>query len=531
MQTFPAHQTLLPEYIALNAKWHSNRLALVCDDQRLTWKELSSRVNKFANFLQDRGVQKGDRVAVLMSNGTPMFEALLGCMAAGAVSVPINISVASSAVIVMAKDSGSEVLLCSHDQSTRLVDDGFENELKALEIGLYEVKTDADGGEALFNDLLKAVDNAPDTSPKVVLSSHDLLNIIYSSGTTGDPKGIVHTHQGRRDWAQDLALALRVHSHAVTMLNIGLYSNISWAGILTTLIMGGTCVVHKKFDAMAFLDAVQNEKVTHCAMVPVQYQRILAVLDQQQFDLSSCVGMTSCGSPLFESTKKQLFDHFACGIIELYGLTEGVITTLSPEDAEGRWSSVGKPMPGVDIKIVGEHGREVPVGQNGEIVSRSRVTMPCYYNRNEATESAKWTDEDGYIWMRTGDVGQLDDEGFLYIVDRKKDMIISGGQNIYPQDIEAVIVDHPQVEEVAVIGAASGKWGETPIALIVPKATTKTKSGMVFDCEDVKNWSNERLGRQQKIADAIEVTELPRNANGKILKRELRKRYENKKYD
>ncbi|MFL0809382.1 MAG: acyl--CoA ligase [Agarilytica sp.] len=527
METLPAPQPLLPDYICLNAKWHTRRLALVCGNTRLTWGELSGRINQVANFLGVHQLKKGDRAAVLMSNGVPMFEMLLGTMTAGVVSVPINVSISTESLLAMIQNSGSRALFVSQDQLHHFEDESVRQRLFSLGVQCFCAFEEQNNksNRVGFESLIDGVDQQSTEFSKVDFNGLDHLNIIYSSGTTGDPKGIVHTHQGRRDWALDLALALRVHSHAVTMLNIGLYSNISWAGILTTLIMGGTCVIHKKFDAIAFLHTVEQEKITHCAMVPVQYQRILTILEAQSFELRSCVGMTSCGSPLFERTKKQLFKHFPCGIIELYGLTEGVITTLSPEDAEGRWDSVGKPMPGVDIKLVDEQGREVSAGHKGEIVSRSRVTMPCYYNRNEATEAAKWIDSHGIVWMRTGDVGILDEEGFLYIVDRKKDMIISGGQNIYPQDIEAKIAVHVNVEDVAVIGAPSKNWGETPIALIVAKDIN------TIDVEDMKKWCNDRLGRQQKISDVIEVESLPRNANGKILKRELRKRFENKKYD
>ncbi len=530
MQTFPVIQILLPDYIYLNAKWHKQRLALVCGEQRLSWGELAQRVNQVAHFLRANNVGKGERVAILMKNGVPMFEMLLGAMTAGAVSVPINVSVHTEAVASMLKDSGATLFVCTEDQIDRLGNDFF-NALDIPCFCAFERNKDFSLVTHQCQDLAKTIQAQPKSRPLVEINALDYLNIIYSSGTTGDPKGIVHTHQGRRDWAQDLALALRVHSHAVTLLNIGLYSNISWAGILTTLIMGGTCVIHKEFDAEYFLQTVEKEGVTHTAMVPVQYQRILSILERKDYDLTSCVGITSCGSPLFETTKRQLFDKFKCGIIELYGLTEGLITTLAPEDLRGeevpqrRWASVGKPIPGVDFKLVGEHDREVAVGQPGEIVSRGRITMSWYYQRNDATESAKWRDLDGNVWMRTGDVGTLDEEGFLYIVDRKKDMIISGGQNIYPQDIEAVIVDHPDLDEVAVIGVKSTKWGETPIALVV------AKEHYSCDIEAIKTWCNERLGRQQKIADVIELESLPRNANGKILKRELRALFEEKMYD
>ncbi|HET9693798.1 MAG TPA: AMP-binding protein, partial [Steroidobacteraceae bacterium] len=353
------------------------------------------------------------------------------------------------------------------------------------------------------------------TLPEV--AADDLLNIIYSSGTTGIPKGIAHTHAGRRDWAYDLAIALRYHGGARTLVTIGLYSNISWVAMLCTLLAGGTLYVHRQFHPETFLDAVERERITHTAMVPVQYQRVLEAQRARPRDVSSMHAMMSCGSPLYADLRQGLFASFACGVIELYGLTEGVITTLDPEDAPGRWSSAGKPLLGTDLRIVDDEGRELPWGEAGEIVSRGRITMPGYFNRADATADATWTDPHGRRWLRTGDIGRIDEEGFLYIVDRKKDMILSGGQNVYPADIETVMLGHPAVREVAIVGVASERWGETPLAVVVAAGS--------IPAGELVEWTNARVGRQQRIAGVVFVEELPRNPNGKILKRELRKLY------
>jgi acyl-CoA synthetase (AMP-forming)/AMP-acid ligase II len=249
--------------------------------------------------------------------------------------------------------------------------------------------------------------------------------------------------------------------------------------------------------------------------VPVQFQRVLEAQLARPRDVSSLQAMMSCGSPLHADLRQRLFAHFACGVIELYGLTEGVITTLDPEDTAGRWSSVGRPLIGTDLRIVDDAGRELPWGATGEIVARGRITMPGYFNRPDATAEATWTDPDGRRWLRTGDIGRIDDEGFLYIVDRKKDMILSGGQNVYPTDIETVMLGHPAVREVAVVGVPSERWGETPLGVVVPAATVAATA--------LVEWTNARVGRQQRIAGVVFVDELPRNPNGKILKRELRK--------
>jgi len=208
-----------------------------------------------------------------------------------------------------------------------------------------------------------------------------------------------------------------------------------------------------------------------------------------------------------------------CELIELYGLTEGIITTLAPEDFDRKLESVGKPIPGQELRLVGDDDGEAPPGVPGEIVGHGRLVMEGYHNRPEATREATWIDERGLRWLRTGDIGRLDDEGFLYIVDRKKDMILSGGQNIYPADIEVVMLGHPDVAEIAVIAAPSDKWGETPLAVVVPRA------GAGIDPAALVAWTNERVGRQQRISAVVLRDSLPRNPNGKILKRELRAEY------
>jgi acyl-CoA synthetase (AMP-forming)/AMP-acid ligase II len=501
---------LLPEILALHGRWRGNHPALICDEIVENWSEFSRNLNRVANALLASEVATGDRVAVVMSNSAGMVHALFGIMAAGAVSVPINLSVSDDAIAALILDSGARTIVASADQRERL--DAIRERLRDA-VDLFVLYDHAAPGWLSWSAFLS---QGAQTSPQSTISGNDLLNIIYSSGTTGTPKGIAHTHQGRLDWAYDLSIALRYHSGARVLLTIGLYSNISWAAMLCALLAGGTLVVHRRFDPLRFLESVSEHRITHTAMVPVQFQRVVELLRQNDHDVSSMQAMMCCGSPLHASLKQELFQRFRCGVIELYGLTEGVITTLDPEDAPGRWSSVGKPLLGTDIRILDQNDREVPRGEPGEIVSRGRITMGGYFQRPDVTAAALWHDERGREWLRTGDIGRLDEENFLYIVDRKKDLIISGGQNIYPQDIEAVLMQHSGVSEAAVIGAPSQRWGETPVAIVVPRESED------FDPAALRAWCNERVGRQQRIADVIAIEALPRNANGKVLKRELR---------
>ncbi|MEE4277170.1 MAG: AMP-binding protein [Halieaceae bacterium] len=515
MSEFPSPAPLLPEILALHGRWRGERDAVICGDERMSWARFMADNHRFAHALQALGVSPGDRVGIFMANGYPMLTALFGTLVSGAVSVPLNTSVSDEAIVAMLGDA---------DISALVVSAAYRERIEALQQQLPDgVQFICDEAAAGWTSLGELMAGQPEHAPAVALADAAPLNIIYSSGTTGLPKGILHTHAGRRDWAYDLAIALRYHGAARTLLTIGLYSNISWVAMLCTLLSGGTLVVHERFDADAFLYTVERERITHTAMVPIQFQRVIDAQKQRPQKLGSMHAMMSCGSPLHEGLKREIFEVFPCGIIELYGLTEGIITTLDPEDAEGRWSSVGKPLIGTDIAIIGDDDRPCGCDAAGEIVSRGRITMPGYWRRDDANAEARYVDEAGKVWLRSGDIGHLDEQGFLYIVDRKKDMILSGGQNIYPQDIEAVLVEHEQVDDVAVIGVPSERWGETPLALVVPKAQT-------LDMAELLHWANGRLGRQQRLADCVAVSELPRNPNGKILKRELRQLHGDKRY-
>lgn len=514
MTAFDTKAPLLPEILSLHGKWKGDKTALVFEDERLSWRDLDSATNRFANALIQNGLQIGDMVGIVMKNGRQMVEALIGVMKSGGASVPINLSVSDDALAAMMTDAEVKLIIATSDQTARLK--------PFLKANPHIALITAAGGNDPF-ETFKA--SAVETLPDINILDDSPLNVIYSSGTTGMPKGILHTHKGRRDWAYDLAIALRYDSSARTLFNLGLYSNISWVGFLATLLAGGTLIVQDEFDTKRTLEIIEREKITNFSMVPIQYQRLMEDPAQTEFDLSSIKAVMSCGSPLHADLKTTLFKRFGPVIIELFGLTEGVITTLDPEEAEGRMASVGKPLIGTDLKIIDEAGCEVAVGQSGEIVATGRIVMPGYLNREDATKEAIWRDHSGRAWIRTGDIGQLDEAGYLYIVDRKKDMILSGGQNIYPQDLEAVLIQHPEINDVAVIGAKSSTWGETPLAIVVPE------SGNSVDTDAVRHWANDKLGRQQRLAGVVAAKALPRNPNGKILKRELRADYGGLEFD
>ncbi|RKQ71881.1 acyl-CoA synthetase (AMP-forming)/AMP-acid ligase II [Litorimonas taeanensis] len=509
---------LLPDIFALHGKWRASKPAVVSDDETLNWKAFNTRINQVAHGLSEMGLKKGDRVIVLMSNGLPMMECLFGIMMGGFVSAPLNVSVSDDAIANMINDSQAKAIIATPEHCSRL--EAMANALPGMANKNRICTGPAREGWKPYKAWR---DTQPNTRPDTQIDPDDYLNIIYSSGTTGQPKGIVHTHRGRRDWAYDLSIALRYNSGSRFLVTIGLYSNITWVGLLCTMLAGGTVLINGKFDAETLWQKIEAENITHLSMVPVMYERMMAV-ENAGYDASSMQGMMSAGSPLRKPVKSALFERFSCGIIELYGLTEGVITTLDPEDAADRLSSVGLPLIGTDLKILDDSDSECPSGKAGEIVANGRIVMPEYFNRPDATRAAQWIDSDGVHWLRTGDIGYLDEMGYLYIVDRKKDMILSGGQNIYPQDIETVLLSHEDIQDAAVIGVKSEKWGETPLAIIVPKIKN-------VDAESLRIWTNNQLGKQQRITGVDLIDEIPRNPNGKILKRELRESYKGRVFD
>jgi acyl-CoA synthetase (AMP-forming)/AMP-acid ligase II len=510
---FQEPRSLLPDLIAQNGRWLADRPALIAESGRLSWREFADATARVANGLASLGVRPRDRVAVLMDSRQETVLALFGIVRAGAVAVPLNPSISDPAVAAMCADAGCVAVFASAHQCSRI------DLLRATGVlaARHFIGCDAPPeGWQDFNAYCAAQSaHAPDLP---IAPSHE-CNLIYSSGTTASPKGIIHTHACRMHWAYDAALALRYRNGCRTLISLGLFSNITWVSMLATMLVGGTLVLLRSFDAEQALSVMETERVTHGAFVPVQLERLLASPRRHAFRSDCLETLMCCGSTLRAELKLGFAREFDCNLIELYGLTEGLMTILEPEDLESKVLSVGKPVLGADIRILGEDDREVEPGASGEIVGRGRLVMSGYHARDDANREATWVDPSGRQWLRTGDIGRIDEDGFLYLIDRKKDMILSGGQNIYPADIEAVIQAHPALADVAVIGIASERWGETPLAVVV------LRPGHNLHTTELLEWTNARVGKQQRISGAVWRDSLPRNANGKVLKRELRREY------
>ena len=480
--------------------------ALVQGDQQLTFAELDSMMDRVAVALQRDGVSAGDAIA-LCGSTTPNQAALfLGVLRAGAVVAPLAPSVTPAIFASMLRDADARLLFVDAAAAT-LVPTDMKQRCIAL---------DADAPGTPFDDWLAA----PGAEPlPVTVRPESPCNIIYSSGTTGTPKGVVQPHAMR--WLHMLrGTPYGYGPDAVTVLATPPYSNTTLVAFFPALGLGGTVVLMSKFDAAAYLALAEGSRATHTMLVPVQYQRIMALPEFSCYDLSSFRMKFSTSAPFAAALKADVLARWPGGLIEFYGMTEGGGTCiLEAHRHPDKLHTVGRPAAGHDIRMIDDDGRAVAVGEDGEVVGHSPTMMIGYHNQPQRTREAEWYSPDGKRFIRTGDIGRFDTDGFLTLFDRKKDMIISGGFNIYSSDIEAQLLEHAAVAEVAVVGVPSVQWGETPIAFVVRRAREDTSAG------DLRAWINARVGKTQRLADVIFVDDLPRNALGKILKRELRERY------
>jgi acyl-CoA synthetase (AMP-forming)/AMP-acid ligase II len=306
---------------------------------------------------------------------------------------------------------------------------------------------------------------------------------------------------------------------AVVILSTPLYSNTTLVSLLPALASGSTCVIMPKFEGRRYLELCELHCVTTTMLVPIQYRRLLEMPEFDDFDLSSFHMKFSTSAPFTAELKREVLSRWPGGLIELYGMTEGGVSCvliahehLDKLHTVGTWSSTA------DLKVIDDEGCVLPIGSAGEIVGRSTAMMDGYLNLPEKSAEAEWWSSDGLRYLRTGDIGSVDDDGYVTIIGRKKEMIISGGFNIYPVDLENALIGHPAVEEVAVIGQPSHRWGETPVAFVT------LKRGAEEEAEALRSFANNSLGKHQRISEVRIIDALPRSAIGKVLKRELQNR-------
>ncbi len=505
----------LKEMINANAQRYGDKIALVGEDRSYTFDEVNRRINSLVNALADHGVGKGDRVGILAYNCPQYFE-VFGLAKAGRVCVPLNHRSVGRELAYLIDNSGINTLIVGR---------GFVDVVSPIRHELGTIRNliclDADVERMISYEELIA--GYPSDEPSDEVTPNDPAALYYTSGTTGHPKGATHTHKS-------LLAEIGVHQGSFAPDDVVLcvmpffHVGGSAAHLFPAFAYGATSVIHKGFNETDVLEAIAKQKVTYVGLVPAMIMRLLEHPHLGDYDLSSLRTIMYVGAPMPPEALRRGLERFGQVFSQLFGQTESLnIAVLKKEDhkLEGsprelqRLQSAGRPFGQGEMRIVDDQGRDVPPGGVGEILARSDRMMTGYWGMPQQT--AETIEEDG--WLHTGDVGRLDEDGYVYLVDRKKDMIISGGENIYSREVEDVLYMHPAVLEAAVVGVPDKKWGESVKAVVV------LKDGVEASEEELIDFCKAHLASYKKPRSVEFRQALPKTGSGKIKKAEIREEY------
>lgn len=499
------------------SRLYGNRLAIQYGEQQLTYAELNQRAGRLAQVLRTLGIRQGDRVALVQRNGPALYETIFACFRAGAVAVPINVRLHPEEVAFICQDCEARVLVATGEYEAS----AFQARKQRPELQLVGVESIA--GALDYETLLSA---AEPVTVDAEVDPDDLAWLFYTSGTTGKPKGAMLTHRNLLAMVMNYFADVYPLIPEDVVLHAAPLTHGSGLFGLPAIAKGATSVIlhTPSFDPLAVFTLIQQLRVTTIAFLAPTQIKMLLNGPYQSYDLSSLRCIPYGGGPMYVEDMKQAAEAFGPVLLQIYGQGEAPMTisylrreehiTRGDPVAERRLASAGIPRTDVEVRIVDDDDHEVAIGEIGEIVARGSVVMAGYWKRPDETAE---TLRGG--WLHTGDIGMTDAQGYLYLLDRKKDMIISGGNNIYPREIEEVLLKHPAIYEVAVIGVPDPLWGESVKAIIA------LRSGMTVTEEEVNALCRLHLASYKKPRLVEFVAELPKSAYGKILKRELREQY------
>jgi acyl-CoA synthetase (AMP-forming)/AMP-acid ligase II len=501
----------VPDILSVLATANPEKPALICGEEVRTYRAFEERANRAAHAFAALGVQPGDRVAVMSFNSIAGFEVSSGLRKSQAVGVPVNFRLRGQELAYIIQDSGARVVCAGPDfveyvEATRTA---VGDDVRLAALGGVE----APPGWASFEELLAA---APPGEPETVLDGSPGAAMIYTSGTTGHPKG---AHRPAGIAPEEVLTAIQMFGYSAADVHLmggpGYHSAVgAFTGL--TIICGGTVVIMPRFDAETALALIERHLATTTFMAPTLLQRIMDLPDdvREQYDVSSMRALILGAAPCPFSLKERAVAYFGETLYEFYGATEtGINLLLRPEDQLRKPGSAGRPPDGQEIRLLDDEGSPVPDGQPGEVWVRNG-SLATYYNKPEATARSM---RDGFFSV--GDVAYRDEDGYYYICDRKIDMIISGGVNIYPAELEACLHAHPAVRDVAVVGVPDEQWGESV------KAVVALQPGVEATEQELIDWCRGRIADYKRPRSVDFVSDLPRDQAGKLLKRQIREPY------